>query len=73
MANSHNNTEHMRVPLRTAERVRRFAKDRGLTMATTLDEIVAEYMERHAPEIIEATADLPEPRRALPPRERVEA
>ena len=68
MANSHSNTSHTRLPIRTAERVRIYAERRGVTRATAYDLIVEEYMGNHAPEILDETAHLPEPRRAVPKR-----
>jgi len=67
MANSHDNTKHTRLALRTAERIKMLADKRGLTKTTMTDVIVEDYLERNDPEILEATAHLPEPRRALPP------
>lgn len=68
MANSHDNTKHVRIPLRTATRVEEYAKERGVTRATAYDLIVEAYLSREAPHIITATLDLPEPRRSLPPK-----
>lgn len=68
MANSHDNTRHTRLPVRTVTRVEMWAKERGVvTKATAFDMMVEDFLERHAPHIIEATKDLPEPRRAMPP------
>lgn len=67
MANAHDNTRHVRIPLRTAVRVEEYARKRGVTRSTAYDLIVEDYLERHAPEIIALTAELPEPRRSMPP------
>lgn len=67
MANSHSNTKHTRLPIRTAVRVEKLARKLGVTKATAHDMVVEEFLVKHHPDIIAETADLPEPRRALPP------
>lgn len=68
MANSHENTKHTRLPIRTATRAEKLAKKLGVTKATAHDIMVEDYLVRHGhQDIIDDTADLPEPRRALPP------
>lgn len=70
MANSHENTRHTRLPVRTAVRVEMLAEKTGTTRATAHDIVVEEYLRAHHPEIIAATLNLPEPRRALPAKSR---
>lgn len=67
MANSHGNTRHTRLPVRTVRCLELLAAERGLTRSTMADLIIMEYAEAHSPEVVEAIGDLPEPRRALRP------
>lgn len=68
MANSHENTKHTRLPIRTATRAELLAKKLGVTKATAHDMVIEDFLLRHGhDDIIAETADLPEPRRALPP------
>lgn len=66
MPNSHANTKQVRLPIRAAARLHLLARKRGLTVATTTDAMVTQLLTEEAPEILEQTAHLPAPRKAMP-------
>lgn len=69
---THANTKHVRLPIRTHVRMLVIAAKAGRTGATLIDDMVDEWMDHDmdpaaAAHLVDVTRDLPAPRRGLPP------